>query len=213
MKLNVSPTTSAALKADGTIRCLADVKYQPVPESRHSSTAFALARTLADEFTAAIVAQLGHPEAAATHPEESSSSHTETDTNTSKTGPASAQAQLYAVQLHRNRMRVCFDVFLDHMCTPEFRKQIDETVARPIHALTKLGDGDAYQVERKQVLDAKVAREIVWVQKRDEGPRPYFTDDSVKMFYDDGVRVSDNLEELYPFFTPGRLGAGRKGGS
>ncbi|KAK3294296.1 uncharacterized protein B0H64DRAFT_433482 [Chaetomium fimeti] len=39
----------AALKADGTIRCFADVKYEPGPESRHSSTAFGLARTLVDE--------------------------------------------------------------------------------------------------------------------------------------------------------------------
>ncbi|KAK3939015.1 hypothetical protein QBC46DRAFT_388890 [Diplogelasinospora grovesii] len=186
MQLNVSPVTLAALKADGTIRCLADVKYQPVPASRHSSTAFALARNLAEEFTTALLAQLGHV--------------TATPSNTCKT--ASAQAQLYAAQLRRNRMLVCFDVFLDH-CTPEFRREIDETVARPIHAVTKLGDDNRYQVDRKLPLDARVAREIAWIQEVDKGPRPYFTDDMTPTCYDDGIRVEDNLED-YPCFSPSR---------
>lgn len=190
MQLNVSPVTLAALEADGTIRCLADVKYQPVPASRHSSTAFALARNLAEEFTTALLGQLGH--ATATHSKSSS------PTNTCKA--ASAQAQLYAAQLRRNRMIVCFDVFLDH-CTPEFRREIDETVARPIHAVTKLGDDNRYQVDRKLPLDARVAREIAWIQEVDKGPRPYFTDNMNPPCYDDGIRVEDNLEELYPCFS------------
>ncbi|KAK4153024.1 hypothetical protein C8A00DRAFT_15735 [Chaetomidium leptoderma] len=178
-------------------RLRSNVKYEPLPVSRHSSTAFALAGSLADEFSTALLAQLGQVTAT---PSESSSS----PTNTSET--TGAKAQLYAVQLHRYRMRVRFDVFLDH-CTPEFRSQIDETVARPIHAITKLGhkDGDGYQVDRNPLLDIKVAREIEWVQGRDEGPRPYFTDNMTRMFYDDGIRVEDNLEELYPFFLPSKL--------
>lgn len=188
MQLNVSPVTLAALKADGTIRCLADVKYQPEPASRHSSTVFALARNLADEFTTAL---LGH--VTATHSESSS------PTNTCKA--ASAQAQLYAAQLRRNRMIVCFDVFLDS-CTPEFRREIDETSARPIHAVTKLGDNNTYQVDRKLPLDARVAREIAWIQECDRGPRPYFTDNMNPPCYDDGIRVEDNLEQFYPDLSP-----------
>ncbi|KAK4150364.1 hypothetical protein C8A00DRAFT_37035 [Chaetomidium leptoderma] len=164
IQLNVSPVTSATLKADGTIQCLADIKYQPVPASRHSSTAFALARDLAKELTTALVAQLGQI-------------HTNTCTPASVQAQAQAQAQLYAVQLRRNRILVCFNVFLDH-CTPEFRRQMDETVARPIH------------------LDTRVAREIAWIQEIDKGPRPYFTDDMNPLCYDDGIRVEDNLEEL-----------------
>jgi hypothetical protein len=199
MQLDVSPATSAALKADSTIRCLADVKYQPEPPSRHSSAAFALARDLADEFTTALVVQLGQAAVAAADSKEPSPSGTNTTDSTS----AGAQAQLYAVQLRRNRMLVCFDVFLDH-CTPELRQQMDETVARPIHAVTKLADDNRYRVDRKPPLDVRVAREIAWVQEVDEGPRPYFTDDMNPPFYDGGIRVEDNLEELYPFLAPPR---------
>lgn len=78
---------------------------------------------------------------------------------------------MYAVQLHRDQMRICFDVFLNH-CTPEFRSQADETAARPIHAVAKLGGGDRYAVDRKLQFDAGVSRGIVRVQKRDEGPAP-----------------------------------------
>ncbi|KAK4153537.1 hypothetical protein C8A00DRAFT_15242 [Chaetomidium leptoderma] len=205
MQLNVSPVTLAALKADGTIRCLADVKYRPVPESRHSSTAFPLARKLADEFTAALVAQLGQE--TATRSEEKPSSRTDT----CETASAQAQAQLYAVQLHRYRMRVCFDVFLQH-CTPEFRRQMDETVMRPIHVVAELGDGHRYLVDRKLPLDARVAREIARVQECDQGPRPYFTDNMVMMCYDDGVRVEDNLED-YGFSPSSRVRGRRKGDS
>jgi hypothetical protein len=94
-------------------------------------------------------------------------------------------------------MRVCFDVFLDR-CTPELRKQMDETAARPIHAVIKLGDNNRYQVDRRPPLDARVADQIAHVQECDEGPRPYFTDSMIIMTYDDGVRVEDNVEELFP---------------
>lgn len=198
MQLTVSPATLAALKADGSIRCLADVKYQAA--SRHSSTAFALGRNLADEFTAALVGQLGHATAT---PSGSSSPPTNT------CNAASAQAQLYATQLRRrDRMLVCFDVFLD-CCTPAFRREIDETAARPIHAVAKLGDDDRYQVDRKPPLDARVAREIAWIQEVDQGPRPYFTDDMNPPCYDDGIRVEDNLEELHPGFSPSERAAHR----
>jgi hypothetical protein len=115
MQVDDSPVTSAALQEDGTIRCLVDVKYQPVPESRHSSTAFALARDLANDFTAALLAQLGQTTATG------SESTSPADTNTAKLTTEPAPWQLYAVQLHRNRMRVCFNVFLDR-CTPELRR-------------------------------------------------------------------------------------------
>jgi hypothetical protein len=190
MQVDVSPVTSAALQEDGTIRCLADVKYQPVPESRHSSTAFALARTLANDFTTALLAQLG--QATATRSDSSSPANT----NPGNAASEPAQWKLYAVQLHRNRMRVCFDVFLDR-CTSELRRQMDETAARPIHAVLKLAD-DKYQVDRRPRLDARVADRVADVQECDEGPRPYFTDSMIIMTYDDGVRVEDNLEELFP---------------
>jgi hypothetical protein len=191
MQVDVSPVTSATLQEDGTIRCLADVKYQPVPDSRHSSTAFALAKDLANDITTALLAQLG--QVTATHSESLSPANTNTAEVTTKPAPW----QLYAVQLHRNRMRVCFDVFLDR-CTPELRRQMDETAARPIHAVIKLGDNDRYQVDRRPPLDARVAGQIAHVQECDEGPRPYFTDSMIIMTYDDGVRVEDNLEELFP---------------
>lgn len=203
MQLDVSSATSAALKADGTIRCLADVKYQPADASRHSSTAFAMARNLANDFTTALLAQLN--QVTATHSKPPSPI-----TSTCQTAAPETQWQLYAVQLHRNRMRVCFDVFLDR-CTPEFRKRMDETVATPIHAVIKLGEDDRYQVERKPPLDARVARKIVQVQMFDEGPRPYFTDSMVVMCYDDGVRVEDNLEESFPDLAgPARFRGRRK---
>ena len=191
MQVDVSPVTLAALQEDGTVRCLADVKYQPVLESRHSSTAFALARDLANDFTAALLAQLS-PETATP-----SGSPSPANTTTAKVTTKPAPWQLYAVQLHRNRMRVCFDVFLDR-CTPELRRQMDETAARPIHAVIKPGGNDKYQVDRRPPLDARVAGEIAAVQEADEGPRPYFTDSMIIMTYDDGVRVEDNLEEIFP---------------
>ncbi|KAK7710879.1 hypothetical protein SLS64_005784 [Diaporthe eres] len=101
----------------------------------------------------------------------------------------------------RDRMLVCFDVFLD-CCTPALRRDVDETAARPIHGVAKLGDDDRYQVDRKPPLDARVAREIAWIQEVDVGPRPYFTDAMNPPCYDDGIRVEDNLEELYPGFSP-----------
>jgi hypothetical protein len=146
MKLNVSPITLVTLKTDGTIRCLADVKYRP--ESRHSSIAFPLARNLADKVTAALVAQLGQ------------------DADT--TASAQAQAQLYAVELHRSRIRICFDVFLDH-CTPELRSQMNETAMRPIFVVAELGDGDGYHMDRKPPLDIRVSRRITGLQQFDKG--------------------------------------------
>jgi hypothetical protein len=58
MQVNASPETLAALAADGTIRCFADVKYQPTPPSRQPAAAFDLAWTLANNFTAALAAHL-----------------------------------------------------------------------------------------------------------------------------------------------------------
>jgi hypothetical protein len=121
---------------------------------------------------------------------------------------ASAQAQLYAVELHLNRIRICFDVFLDH-CTPEFRRQIDESVMRPIFAIANLGDGHGYHIGRKSPLDARIARHITGLQQFDKGPRPYFVDNMTMMRYNGyGIREEDDLEKLDPVVpsstSPGR---------
>jgi hypothetical protein len=41
--------------------------------------------------------------------------------------------------------------------------EIDETPARPIHAVTELGDGDRHEVDRRPAFDAGVASEIARV--------------------------------------------------
>jgi len=59
MQLTVAPESSAALMADGTIRCLLDMWY-PLP-SRQSSAAIAFACQWAEELSRAIPTQLGPP--------------------------------------------------------------------------------------------------------------------------------------------------------
>lgn len=125
MQLTVSPATSAALQADGTIRCLADARYQPpAPPSRHSSVAFSLAKDLVNDFTAALSVHLDHHQATATNSEPQL-----LDINpgpaTGKTIATAVQAQLYAVNLRHSRMLVLFDVLLPESphYTPELRRQ------------------------------------------------------------------------------------------
>jgi len=112
--------------------------------------------------------------------------------------PAAAEAQLYAVELFRNRLRVCFDVFLAR-CTPELRRQMDETAEQPIHAVyvqpPRGGTvGGGYAVGRKLPYDARVAAAIADIQSRDKGPRPYCRDGARSMFYGNGMRVDGPLE-------------------
>ncbi|AEO66193.1 e49799f5-4c27-45ea-b0b4-4931ff09eace [Thermothielavioides terrestris] len=203
MQLNVSPESAAALKADRTIRCLLDVKYQPATASRHSSVAIAYAKDLVAEFTTAILAQLGGRQPAAAAVEAAPPSSNNADQPTANT------TQLNAVQLRRSRMLVCFDLFLAD-CGPETRKQVDASTERPIHAVFLKPQDDRYQVNRNPALDRRVAREYARLWTVDRGPRPFFTDDLNPPFYDDGFRIEDNLDELYPGWRS-REGAVRMG--
>jgi hypothetical protein len=178
MRLSVDPESCGALTADGTIRCLVDVRYQPATPSRDSSVAIALANDLVNELTTALLTHLGRTTV------EDGAATTTTDTNTDHT----ATAQLNAVQLRRNRMVVCFDLFLD-TCKPEVRRQIHDSVARPIHTIVK--SGDSYRMIRHQGLDKRVAQRYAELQSVDKGPRPYFTDSRNPPFYVDGIRVDD----------------------
>lgn len=183
MQISVASESSRALTADGTIRCLVDVRYQPATPSRDSSVAIALANDLVNELTTAVLGHLGRTtveDGAAT----TTTTTTTTDTNTGRT----AATQLNAVQLRRNRMVICFDLFLD-TCEPEVRRQIHDSVARPIHTIVK--SGDSYGMIRHQGLDKRVAQRYAELQSVDKGPRPYFTDSRNPPFYVDGIRVDD----------------------
>ncbi len=176
MRLDASPGSLAALTADGTIRCFADVKYQPTPplRSRKPSVAFDLAWNLANDFASVLAAHLLELEP----------QHTPVAPTTV------APAQLYAVELHRNHLRVCFDVFLSH-CTSELRQQMDETPEWPIHAVWEHGRG---VFRGEEAYDARVAAGLARIQTRDKGPRPYFRDENTTMFYRDGIRVEEPPE-------------------
>lgn len=175
MRLNVAPKTFAALKADGTVRCLLDIRYRPT--SRQSSVAIAWANDLVDEFSAALVAQLGQTTAA--------------DGAASTSADYTANVQLNAVQLRRNRMLVCFDLFLSD-CKPEVRTEVDKSAARPIHVVVE--SGNVYHVRRHPALDTRVARRYAALQDIDKGPRPYFTDSRTTTIYVDGIRVEGGLD-------------------
>ena len=123
MQLTVAPESSAALTTDGTIRCLLDMRY-PLP-SRESSAAIAFASQWAKELSRAIPTELRLPQGP--------SPATSTDSVIRYT----ADAQLHGVPLHRNRIWVCFDLFLDN-CKSEVRQQVDKSLARPIHAIVSM---------------------------------------------------------------------------
>ncbi|KAK3299490.1 uncharacterized protein B0H64DRAFT_388632 [Chaetomium fimeti] len=187
MQLTVAPESSAALTADGTIRCLLSMRY-PLP-SRHSSDAIAFARQSTEELARAIPAQLGPPPvpspAIATD-----GGATSTDSVTSYT----ADVQLHGVLLDRNRLLVCFDLFL-HDCKPEVRRQVDESLARPIHAVVIHESGDGYRISGNPALDARVAQRYAEMREDDWGPRPYFNDSSKPSLYINGIRFEGSLEE------------------
>jgi hypothetical protein len=141
MKLTVAPESSAALTADGTIRCLLDMRY-PLP-SRQSSAAIAFARQFADELARAVPAHLGPPPEA-----------------------------------------------------PEIRRQVDESLAQPIHVILIHESGDGYRIRRSPALDSRVAQRYAVIREQDRGPRPYFADNLNPPLYVDGIRFEGSLDEL-----------------
>jgi hypothetical protein len=60
MQLNITPESYAALKANGTLRCLFETKY--TLSSRRFSVAIALAHDLVKEFTDALLAHIAQTE-------------------------------------------------------------------------------------------------------------------------------------------------------
>lgn len=106
-----------------------------------------------------------------------------------------ADAQLHAVLLDRNRIRICIDLFL-HDCKPEVRRQADESLGRPIHAIVIHESGDGYRIRRSPALDTRVAQRYAAIRELDRGPRPYFTDNLNPPFYVDGIRFEGSLDEL-----------------
>ncbi len=181
MQLTVAPESSAALTKDGTIRCVLDMRY-PLP-SRQSSAAIAFASQWVEEFSRAIPAHLelplGSPPA------------TSTDSVTKRT----ADAQTHGVLLHRNRIWVCFDLFLND-CKPEVRQRVDKSLAQPIHVIILHESGNGYRIRRSPMLDTRVAETYKGIRESDRGPRPYFTDSQNPPIYIDGIRFDGSLEEF-----------------
>jgi len=189
MQLTVAPESSAALTADGTIRCLLSTRYPLL--SRQSSAAFARADQLVEELTRAVPAQLGPPPVPShTMAEDGAPS---ADNVTSYT----ADTRLHAVLLERNRLLVCFDLFL-HDCKPEVRRLVDESIAQPIHVLVK--SGDICQMRRSPMLDGEVAGRYRDFREIDKGPRPYFNDNLNPGFYINGRHYKGKLEDFDPEF-------------
>jgi hypothetical protein len=198
MQLTVAPESSAALAADRTIRCLLTTRY-PLP-SRQSSAAFALADQLVEELVRAVPAQaqLGTPPPPppgvpppTTAKDGGGAPSTDNVTNDT------ADTRLHAVLLQRNRLLVCFDLFL-HDCKPNVRRQVDESIAQPIHVLVK--SGDICQMRRSPMLDRQVAERYAEFREVDRGPRPYFADSLNPPLYVNGRRFEGRLEDLDPDF-------------
>ena len=190
MQLTVAPESSAALTADGTIRCLLSTRYPLL--SRQSSAALALADQLVEELTRAVPAQLGPP------PVPSYTTKAEDGAPSTDNVPSyTADTRLHAVVLERNRLLVCFDLFL-HDCKPEVRRLVDESMARPIHVLLK--SGDLCQMRRSPMLDGEVAERYKEFRRLDKGPRPYFNDSLNPGFYVNGRHFEGNIEDYGPEF-------------
>jgi hypothetical protein len=107
----------------------------------------------------------------------------------------STDAQLHAVVLGRNRIRVCLDLF-HHDCKPEIRRQVDESLAQPIHVILIHESGDGYRIRRSPALDSRVAQRYAMIREQDRGPRPYFADNLNPPLYVDGIRFEGSLDEL-----------------
>jgi hypothetical protein len=171
MQLNIAPESYAALKANGTLRCLFETKYT-LP-SRHSSVVLALAYDLVKKFTDALLAHIAQIKPGA--------------------GPEStdltADLKLNVVTLRRGtRFFICYDMFLKG-CTEEVRDRVDQCVNQPIHVIYKAGN--VYHLKRNPALDGRVAQEYANLQQVDKGPRPYFTDSTNPPVYDEGERIED----------------------
>lgn len=190
MQPTVGPESLVALTADKTIRCLLDTRY-PLP-SRHSSAALALADQLVKELARAVPAQLGPPPV----PSSATAAEDGVPSTDSVTG-YTADTRLHAVLLERNRLFVCFDLFL-HDCKPEVRRRVDESIAQPIHILLK--SGDICRMMRSPGLDREVAGRYAEFREVDKGPRPYFDDDLSPAFYVNGKRYEGRLEDYGPEF-------------
>ena len=106
-----------------------------------------------------------------------------------------ADTLLHAVLLHRSRIWVCFDLFLND-CKPEVRRRPDESLARPIHAIVTHESGDGYRIRRSPALDTRVAQHYATIREVDKGPRPYFTDNLNPPLYIDGIRFEGSLDEF-----------------
>jgi len=189
MHLNIAPESYAALKANGTLRCLFETKY--TPSSRHSSVAISLAHDLVKEFTDALLAHIAQTEARA---------------RPANANPT-ADLKLNVVTLRRGtRFFICYDMFLKG-CEEEVRDNVDECVDQPIHVIYKAGH--VYHLRRNPALDRRVAQEYANLQQVDKGPRPYFTDSKNPPVYDEGERIEDPEDELYETKSLGKEEEGR----
>jgi hypothetical protein len=184
MQLTIAPESSASLAADKTTRCLLTTRYPLL--SRQSSAAFALADQLVEELTRAVPAQLGPPPAVPSPPTTAEDGGASSTDNT-------ADTRLHAILLQRNRLLVRFDLFL-HDCKPKVRRQVDESMAQPMHILVK--SGDVCQMRRSPMLDGQVAERYAHFREVDKGPRPYFADSLNPPLYVNGRRFEGRLEDV-----------------
>ncbi|KAK4100767.1 hypothetical protein N658DRAFT_559285 [Parathielavia hyrcaniae] len=189
MRLTIARESSAALTADGTIRCLLDMRY-PLP-ARQSSAAIAFARQFAEELARALLAQLGPSPSPSPATNKRPDGATLTDDVT--TDSTATNVLLHAALLHRNRIRVCFDLLL-HNCQPEIRQQVDESLAQPIHVVIIHESGDGYRIRRSPMLDARVAEQYAGIRELDKSPRPYFQDSLNLPVYDSKIRLEGGLD-------------------
>jgi hypothetical protein len=120
-----------------------------------------------------------------------------TSTDAGSVRSHTADAQLHAVLLNRNRLRVCFDLFL-HDCKPEVRRLADQSLAQPIHAIVIHESGDGYRIRRNTALDGRVAQGYADIRDVDEGQRPYFVDDLNPPLYINGIRFEGSLDDFDP---------------
>lgn len=187
MQLNIAPESYAALRANGTLRCLFETNY--TPSSRHSSVAIALAHDLVKEFMDALLAHIAQTEAGA---------------RPANANPT-ADLKLNVVTLRRGKsFFICYDMFLKGC---EVRDMVDQSVDQPIHVIYKAGN--VYYLRRNPALDRRVAQEYADLQQVDKGPRPYFTDSKNPPVYDEGERIEDPEDELYETKSRGKEEEGR----
>jgi hypothetical protein len=82
---------------------------------------------------------------------------------------------------------ICYDLFLKE-CDEHVRSEIDQSLERPVHIITRRGK--AFHVRRSdKMVEARVADQYREIGEFDEGPRPFFVDLMNPPLYDEGVRV------------------------